>query len=298
MSQFAGIMGSTVPVQQTPSMTGMNQEAMGPRPSMPQNMGNASANQGNMMPSQRMEPQPAMPAGNDPFATTPQERGFYQQLFMQLDKDNSHLLPHDLVIGYHSQSGLPRPVLEKLFAMSDLDKDGKLDFAEFVIMTHILFTNRKGVPLPNELPKSLIPPSKASLVAAPVVAAAPAPVVEEEKDEEESDDLPEEKPAQPMMSQPAMMPQAQPVQPGAQPAGNDPFATTPQERGFYQQLFLQLDKDNSHFLPHDLVIGYHSQSGLPRPVLEKLFTMSDLDKDGKLDFAEFVIMTHIFCRRV
>ena len=54
MSQFAGIMGSTVPVQQTPSMTGMNQEAMGPRPSMPQNMGNASANQGNMMPSQRM----------------------------------------------------------------------------------------------------------------------------------------------------------------------------------------------------------------------------------------------------
>ncbi|KAM7453447.1 hypothetical protein BLSTO_05805, partial [Blastocystis sp. subtype 1] len=218
--------------------------------------------------------QPAMPADNDPFATTPQERGFYQQLFMQLDKDKSHLLPHDLVIGYHSQSGLPRPVLEKLFAMSDLDKDGKLDFAEFVIMTHILFTNRKGVPLPTELPKSLIPPSKASLIAP-----APAPAEDEEEEEEE------EKPAQPVMpqppmptqptpmpAQPPMMPQGQPVQPGAQPADNDPFATTPQERGFYQQLFLQLDKDNSHLLPHDLVIGYHSQSGLPRPVLEKFWT--------------------------
>ena len=175
-----------------------------------------------------------MPAGNDPFATTPQERGFYQQLFLQLDKDKSHLLPHDLVIGYHSQSGLPRPVLEKLFAMSDLDKDGKLDFAEFVIMTHILFTNRKGVPLPTELPKSLIPPSKASLVAAPPVA--------EDEEEEESDDWPEEKPAQPPMMPP------KPAQ-SPMPAGNDPFATTPQERGFYQQLFMQLDKTSLTSFP-------------------------------------------------
>ena len=134
---------------------------------------------------------------NDPFATSPQERGFYQQLFLQLDKDKTHQIPHDVVLGYHSQSGLPRPVLEKLFAMSDLDKDGKLDFAEFVIMTHILFVNRRGVPLPNELPKSLIPPSKAHLVsavepAAPVVEPEPepasmapsAPVVEEKKNED------------------------------------------------------------------------------------------------------------------
>ena len=48
--------------------------------------------------------------------------------------------------------------------MSDLDKDGRLDFAEFVIMTHILFTCRNGVPLPQELPASLVPPSKAHLL--------------------------------------------------------------------------------------------------------------------------------------
>ena len=132
-----------------------------------------------MMPPKPMAPQPQQPAMNDPFATSPQERGFYQQLFLQLDKDKTHQIPHDVVLGYHSQSGLPRPVLEKLFAMADLDKDGKLDFAEFVIMTHILFVNRKGVPLPNELPKSLIPPSKAHLVAA-------SPEPEEEEEEEES----------------------------------------------------------------------------------------------------------------
>ena len=115
--------------------------------------------------------------------------------------------------------------------MADLDKDGKLDFAEFVIMTHILFVNRKGVPLPSELPKSLIPPSKAHLVAASA-----------EEEEEESDDLPEEKPVQPPMMPPKpMAPQQQPQQPQPQqPPMNDPFATSPQERGFYQQLFMQL----------------------------------------------------------
>ena len=100
----------------------------------------------------------------DPFATNPQQRAFYQQLFLQLDKDHSHKLPHDTVIAYHSQSGLPKELLEKLYSMSDLDKDGLLDFAEFVIMTHILFTCRNGVPLPQELPASLIPPSKAHLI--------------------------------------------------------------------------------------------------------------------------------------
>ena len=44
--------------------------------------------------------------------------------------------------------------------MSALDKDGRLDIDEFVIMIHILFTCCNRVPLPQELPASLIPPSK------------------------------------------------------------------------------------------------------------------------------------------
>ena len=52
-------------------------------------------------------------------------------------------------------------------------------------------------------------------------------------------------------------------------AGNDPFATTPQQRMFYQNLFIQLDKDKEHKVKHDEVITYHSQSGLPKEVLER-----------------------------
>ena len=131
---------------------------------------------------QQQPQQPQQPPMGDPFATNPQQRAFYQQLFLQLDKEKSHKLSHDAVIAYHSQSGLPKEVLEKLYSMSDLDKDGRLDFAEFVIMTHILFTCRNGVPLPQELPASLIPPSKAHLVKK-----------EEEKAEAEAEEKEEEK---------------------------------------------------------------------------------------------------------
>ena len=64
-------------------------------------------------------------------------------------------------------------------------------------------------------------------------------------------------------------------------AGNDPFATTPQQLIFYQNLFIQLDKDKDHKVKHDELITYHSQSGLPKEVLERLYQMSDLDHDGE-----------------
>ena len=76
--------------------------------------------------------------------------------------------------------------------MADLDKDGKLDFAEFVIMTHILFTCRNGIPLPQELPPSLIPPSKSHLIDKKNEIEE-VKEVEVESDESESDEEEEEK---------------------------------------------------------------------------------------------------------
>ena len=155
---------------------------MPPKP-MPQQMGPRP-----MMPPKPMPQQPApqqqQPAGEDPFATNPQQRMFYQNLFLQLDKDKDHKISHDDVIAYHAQSGLPKEVLERLYGMSDLDRDGSLDFPEFVIMTHILFTCRRGIPLPERLPASLIPPSKAGLMNSK-----PEPEVEEEEEEEEEEEV-------------------------------------------------------------------------------------------------------------
>ena len=194
------------------------------------------------------------------------------------------------MIGYHAQSGLPKEVLEKLYKMADLDRDGELDFAEFVIITHILFTCRQGVPLPQKLPASLIPPSKANLVndapeeeeeeeekeeeeeeeekpagdafdfdfgdapASPKPMPEPEEEEEEKESEEESEE--EEKPAPMMPPRPGMMPPRpgmmpprpgmmpprpqQPQQPQQPQDGKDPFATTPQQRMFYQNLFVQL----------------------------------------------------------
>ncbi|KNB41209.1 hypothetical protein JH06_5912, partial [Blastocystis sp. subtype 4] len=135
--------------------------------------------------------------------------------------------------------------------MSDLDHDGDLDFAEFVIITHILFTCRNGVPLPQQLPPSLIPPSKANLVqsipSVPVPVPESAPVPESEEDESDSDSDEEEVKSVPQSIPPMMPPkptmQGQGPRPMMPPkpiqgTGNDPFVTTPQQRMFYQNLFI------------------------------------------------------------
>ena len=67
---------------------------MGPRPMLPPKPGmqnSATPQQANQNNS------------NDPFATTPQQRGFYQQLFMQLDKDKDRFVGRDEVLAYHSE---------------------------------------------------------------------------------------------------------------------------------------------------------------------------------------------------
>ena len=63
--------------------------------------------------------------------------------------------------------------------MSDLDRDGNLDFSEFCVAMHIIVgVSKYGLPLPESLPPALLPPEKAHLVvthafAVPQAAAAP-----------------------------------------------------------------------------------------------------------------------------
>jgi hypothetical protein len=59
------------------------------------------------------------------------------------------------------QSGLPTEVLSKIWKLSDIDKDGKLDLDEFLMAMHLTEIVRdKGIMLPDMLPSTLIPPNK------------------------------------------------------------------------------------------------------------------------------------------
>lgn len=45
-----------------------------------------------------------------------------------------------------------------------MDKDGMLDLEEFTVAMHLCDRTKAGDPLPDNLPRRLVPPSKASLV--------------------------------------------------------------------------------------------------------------------------------------
>jgi hypothetical protein len=62
-----------------------------------------------------------------------------------------------------SKSSLPTPVLFKIWALSDLDKDGALDEEEFCLAMWLVEETLGGKSVPEILPPSYIPPSKRSL---------------------------------------------------------------------------------------------------------------------------------------
>eukprot|EP00026_Physarum_polycephalum_P006479 Phypoly_transcript_06523.p1 GENE.Phypoly_transcript_06523~~Phypoly_transcript_06523.p1 ORF type:complete len:536 (+),score=79.39 Phypoly_transcript_06523:108-1715(+) len=59
------------------------------------------------------------------------------------------------------QTGLPTEILSKIWKLSDIDKDGRLDLEEFMMAMHLSEQVReKGIILPDTLPASLVPPNK------------------------------------------------------------------------------------------------------------------------------------------
>ena len=50
------------------------------------------------------------------------------------------------------QSGIPNDVLAKIWALSDMNQDGKLDLEEFVLAMHLVNTKVLGQEIPSEIP--------------------------------------------------------------------------------------------------------------------------------------------------
>ncbi|CAM9865792.1 unnamed protein product [Discosporangium mesarthrocarpum] len=63
-----------------------------------------------------------------------------------------------------AQSGLPTDTLRVIWDLADMDKDGQLDLEEFAVAMHLCDATKAGEPLPEELPRAMVPPSKRSVV--------------------------------------------------------------------------------------------------------------------------------------
>jgi EH domain-containing protein 1 len=63
------------------------------------------------------------------------------------------------------KTGLGKDQLRQIWNLSDIDRDGYFDHEEYVVAMFLVdAVVQKGRPVPNELPPSVIPPSKRALL--------------------------------------------------------------------------------------------------------------------------------------
>ncbi|XP_044275174.1 intersectin-2 isoform X2 [Varanus komodoensis] len=85
------------------------------------------------------------------WAITIEERTKYDKQFDSL-KPVGGYVTGDQARNFFLQSGLPSPVLAEIWALSDLNKDGKMDQQEFSIAMKLIKLKLQGQPLPVILP--------------------------------------------------------------------------------------------------------------------------------------------------
>lgn len=103
-----------------------------------------------------------------PFSTTEIERENYKMIFYQQDMDRDGFITGGDGVQFFRLSGLPDAILGQIWNLADIDQDGRLDMAEFIVAMHLICcATQRGLPVPQVLPPELIPPSKAN-VANPV----------------------------------------------------------------------------------------------------------------------------------
>ncbi|XP_072509186.1 intersectin-2 isoform X2 [Notamacropus eugenii] len=92
-----------------------------------------------------------MNGGPTMWAITSEERAKHDKQFDSLRPAGGHITG-DQARGFFLQSGLPAPVLAEIWALSDLNKDGKMDQQEFSIAMKLVKLTLQGQRLPPSLP--------------------------------------------------------------------------------------------------------------------------------------------------
>ncbi|XP_069034836.1 intersectin-1 isoform X5 [Lepisosteus oculatus] len=89
--------------------------------------------------------------GLDFWAITVEERAKHDQQFHSL-KPTAGFITGDQARNFFLQSGLPPPILAQIWALADLNNDGKMDLHEFSIAMKLIKLKLQGHPLPPSLP--------------------------------------------------------------------------------------------------------------------------------------------------
>ncbi|XP_018012233.1 epidermal growth factor receptor substrate 15-like 1 isoform X2 [Hyalella azteca] len=212
-------------------------------------------------PSHPPPPATVTPPNPALWTITAADRARYDQIFSSLGP-SANKIHGNKVRGVMMNSKLPTDVLGKIWDLSDMDRDGSLDRAEFSIAMHLIYKCLENHPLPvGGLPPEMISSARRALggtgpVPAPL--APPAPV----------------------------QPQQTTLVTGPPKA---PWVVSAADRTRYDVMFQNADVDKDGFVSGHEIKGIFLQSGLPQMVLAHIWNICDMKQTGKLTSEQFAL---------
>ncbi|XP_024117144.1 intersectin-1 isoform X2 [Oryzias melastigma] len=273
--------------------------------------------------------------GPDVFAISVDERAKHDQQFHSLSPSAGGFITGDQARNFFLQSGLSPPILAQIWALADMNSDGRMDIHEFSIAMKLIKMKLQGHPLPSALPPSMkqsplpLPPQTA--FGMPPMAPIPTPIPAPQP--------PLPLPPLPLGVSPPLVSTAPPPLPQPIANGAPPTAMMPPLSGFslpapaankttsfnrssaklqkgssldtagpqppsdwavpqssrlkYRQLFNSHDKMMSGHLTGPQARTILMQSSLPQSQLATIWSLSDIDQDGKLTAEEFILAMHL-----
>ncbi|KAM9172309.1 intersectin-1 isoform 3-T7 [Pangshura tecta] len=212
----------------------------------------------------------------DIWAITVEERAKHDQQFHSL-KPTSGFITGDQARNFFFQSGLPQPVLAQIWALADMNNDGRMDQMEFSIAMKLIKLKLQGYQLPSALPSAMKQPPIA-IPGAPAFATLP-----------KSSSFSRSGPGSQLN---AKLQKAQSFDVASVPPVAE-WAVPQSSRLKYRQLFNSHDKTMSGHLTGPQARTILMQSSLPQAQLATIWNLSDIDQDGKLTAEEFILAMHL-----
>ncbi|KAM8821141.1 intersectin-1 isoform 4-T4 [Eudromia elegans] len=212
----------------------------------------------------------------DIWVITVEERAKHDQQFHSL-KPTSGFITGDQARNFFFQSGLPQPVLAQIWALADMNNDGRMDQLEFSIAMKLIKLKLQGYQLPSALPPVMKQPPIA-LPGASGFATLP-----------KSSSFSRSGPGSQLNTK---LQKAQSFDVASVPPVAE-WAVPQSSRLKYRQLFNSHDKTMSGHLTGPQARTILMQSSLPQAQLATIWNLSDIDQDGKLTAEEFILAMHL-----
>ncbi|EDX05704.1 GD21653 [Drosophila simulans] len=249
----------------------------------------------------------------DAWAVTPRERLKYQEQFKAL-QPQAGFVTGAQAKGFFLQSQLPPLILGQIWALADTDSDGKMNINEFSIACKLINLKLRGMDVPKVLPPSLLSSltgdaqktpsmtprgSTSSLspldplkgivpVVAPVVPVVAPPVAVAAVISPPAVSVPAG-PTPPTSNPPSRHTSISERAPSIESVNQGEWAVQAAQKRKYTQVFNANDRTRSGYLTGSQARGVLVQSKLPQVTLAQIWTLSDIDGDGRLNCDEFIL---------